>query len=160
MATAFPVRAIVGYRDGIPMWISVEGSPATTDQLYAGIVSKPKFEPCKLGDGTSGYRLRMDAEAYAMYNGRWDRAPSCGYIVAPGDIVALRYISADRKIMAGRPTPLPLPDPPRPRASAPAKPRGPGLVQVLTARLKAVVCYAADTIKAKKEEKDNASRFK
>ena len=33
-------------------------------------------------------------------------------------------------------------------------------MQVMTARLKAVVCYAADTVKAKKEEKDNAPRFK
>lgn len=160
MAAVFPVRAIVGYRDGIPMWISVEGSPAATDQLYASIVSKPKFEPCNLGDGTSGYRLRMGAEAHAMYNGNWDQAPSCVYMMAPGDIVALCYISADRKIMAGRPTPLTLPDPPRPRTPAPAKPRGPGLMQTLIARLKAVACYDDATVKAKKEERDNAPRFK
>ena len=161
MATVFPVPAIVGYRDGTPMWISVEGTPAATDRLYASIVSRPKFEPCTFSDGVSGYRWSADAgSALATYNRGWEQTPSCVYLLSPGDIVALQYISADRKIMATQPTPRPRFDTPCLRASAPAKPRGPGLMQTLIARLKAVVCYDDATVKAKKEERDNAPWFK
>lgn len=166
MATVFPVRAIVGYRDGIPMWISVEPTPALTDQLYAHLVATGKFKPATLSDGTTAYRLAEGSSGHIIYNGSWQSCPSFVIMLAPGDYVALRFVDADCRIIGQAPH-LPCADtgyvprtnvPPKP--AAPVRPRGPGLMQTLIARLKAVACYDDATVKAKKEERDNAPRFK
>ena len=43
MAAVFPVRAVVGFRDGTPMWISVEASPQAA-VCYDADTIKPKKE--------------------------------------------------------------------------------------------------------------------
>lgn len=109
MTNAFPADAMVCFNpDGKVLWAMV-GPIAALQALYGKFAATGKYESVTVPGTDNGPGLKLIEGWSCVFNGDWADKPSYCTRINAGDIIAIRYVTADRHVLtwAQRPAAAP-----------------------------------------------------